>query len=220
MVRHAFAPGARGDDAGEVPRVHRAAEVRRPDAEGLAKEDVYKGFDSWVAKLDTLVHELYHIDPHDSGIRKSVRGDGRPAAVTHTPQFFRDVATMTQQSLDSKPDATIYDFLRHDFAELVRRHGTIVGTTFRSYPSFPQRYRMRLAEQPRAPRVPQVVPMCDRNTRPCTPRTTSNCGRSRRSRRAASWPASPITRAPAESSRGRGLSLAAHRKPRASLPGA
>lgn len=128
---------------------------------GSHKEDVYKGSDSWVAKLDTLVHELYHIDPQDSGIRKSVRGDGRPAAVTHTPQFFRDVAAMTQQYLESKPDLATFDFLRHDFAELVRRHGAIVGTTFRSYPSFPQRYRLRLAEQPRTPRVPQVVPMYD-----------------------------------------------------------
>jgi len=128
---------------------------------GSHKEDVYKGFEGWVAKLDTLVHELYHIDPHDSGIRKSVRGDGRPAAVTHTPQFFRDVAAMTQQYLDSKPDVATFDFLRHDFAELVRRHGAIVGTTFRSYPSFPQRYRLRLTEQPRAPRVSQVVPMYD-----------------------------------------------------------
>jgi hypothetical protein len=128
---------------------------------GSRKEDVYRGLDSWVAKLDTLVHELYHIDPHDSGIRKSVRGDGRPAAVTHTPQFFRDVATMTQQYLDSKPDLAVYDFLRHDFGELARRHGTIVATTFRSYPSFPQRYRLRLADQPRSPRVPHVVPMFD-----------------------------------------------------------
>ena len=128
---------------------------------GSRKEDVYKGYESWVAKLDTIVHELYHIDPADTGIRKSVRGDGRPAAVTHTAQFFRDVANMAQAYLRSRPDPAVFDFLRHDFAGLTEKYGTIVGTTFRSYPSFPQRYRLRLAEQPRAPRVPHVVPMDD-----------------------------------------------------------
>ncbi len=128
---------------------------------GSRKEDVYKGYDSWVAKLDTIVHELYHIDPADAGIRKSVRGDGRPAEVTHTAQFFRDVANMAQEYLQSRPDPAVYEFLRRDFADLSQRHGTIVGTTFRTYPSFPQRYRMRLTDQPRAPRAPQVVPMGD-----------------------------------------------------------
>jgi hypothetical protein len=128
---------------------------------GSRKEDVYKGHDSWVSKLDTIVHELYHIDPEDVGIRQSVRGDGRPAAVTHTPQFFRDVTSAVQQYLNSRPDPAVFDFLRHDFADLLRCHGTVVGTAFRSYPSFPQRYRLRLADQPRAPRVPNVVPLVD-----------------------------------------------------------
>jgi hypothetical protein len=128
---------------------------------GSHKEDVYPGYDSWVAKLDTIVHELYHIDPHDSGIRKGVRNDGRPAAVTHTPQFFRDVAAMAREYLATKPDPDIYDFLRHDFADLTRRYGTVAATTFRAYPSFPQRYRHRIPEQPRAPRASHVVPMQD-----------------------------------------------------------
>ncbi len=128
---------------------------------GTRKEDVYKGLDPWVAKLDTIVHELYHVDPAESGIRKSVRNDGRPAAVTHTPQFFRDVAEMVRVYLASKPEPDVTDFLRYDFAELQRKFGPVVGTTFRSYPSFPQRYRLRLAEQPRAPKVPHVVPMGD-----------------------------------------------------------
>ena len=32
--------------------------------------------DAWIAKLDTVVHELYHIDPEHKGIRKIERGDG------------------------------------------------------------------------------------------------------------------------------------------------
>jgi len=32
------------------------------------------------------------------------------------------------------------DLLRHDFSDLTTRHGGVVATTFRNFPSFPQRY--------------------------------------------------------------------------------
>ena len=54
---------------------------------------------------------------------------------------------MVQTYLDSKPDPKVYDFRRHDFATLESRHGGIVGTSFRTFPSFPQRYIERLAQQ-------------------------------------------------------------------------
>ena len=41
----------------------------------------------------------------------------------------------------------MYEFLRHDFEALERRHGGVVGTSFRTFPSFPQRYIERLATQ-------------------------------------------------------------------------
>jgi hypothetical protein len=126
---------------------------------GSRKEDLYEGCENWVAKIDTIVHELYHIDPRDSGIRRSVHGDGRPASVTHTAQFFRDVAAMVRQYLDSHPDPKTYDFLRYGFSTLVHQHGAVVATTFRTYPSFPQRYRETLGEQPRLPRAANVVPL-------------------------------------------------------------
>ncbi len=128
---------------------------------GSQKEDLYPGGDDWLAKLDTIVHELFHVDPHRTGIRKSLRGDGRPAAVTHTPQFFADVAMMVHEYLDSRPDPKVYEFLRQDFDTLARRLGGVVATTFRTYPSFPQRYRERLAEQPRGPKVPHIVPLSE-----------------------------------------------------------
>ena len=124
---------------------------------GSRKEDVYQGCENWVAKIDTIIHELYHIDPRDSGIRKSVHCDGRPAAVTHPAQFFRDVAAMVHQYLDSRPEPDTYDFLRHGFSTLAHQHGGVVATTFRTYPSFPQRYRETLGEQPRLPRAAHVV---------------------------------------------------------------
>jgi hypothetical protein len=129
---------------------------------GTRKAELYPHGPDWMAKLDTIVHELYHVDPHEGGIRKSVTADGRPSALTHTPQFFRDVARMVHEYVASKPDPAVYEFLSLNFEALQRRHGGITGTTFRGYPAFPQRFRERLAEQPRAPRVSQVVPVPDR----------------------------------------------------------
>ena len=44
------------------------------------KERFYSGADAWIAKLDTVVHELYHIDPQQNGIRRIERSDGTYAA--------------------------------------------------------------------------------------------------------------------------------------------
>ena len=44
------------------------------------------------------------------------------------------------------PIPAVYDFLRDDFAALDARYGGVVGTSFRTFPSFPQRYIERLAD--------------------------------------------------------------------------
>lgn len=111
------------------------------------KQRVYPGAEPWVAKLDTIVHELYHIDPTHVGIRRLPRSDGGASHRTHSPGFFRAVARMVRQYLDSNPDPEIIEFLRHDFSELTRRHGRVVGTTFRSFPSYPQRYIEAVADE-------------------------------------------------------------------------
>jgi hypothetical protein len=108
----------------------------------------YPGAEPWMAKLDTVVHELYHIDPDYMGIRRLERADGTYSASCHSTRFFEQVADMVQVYLDSRPDPAVYDFLRHDFQALERRHKGIVGTSFRMFPSFPQRYMERLAAQP------------------------------------------------------------------------
>jgi hypothetical protein len=107
----------------------------------------YPGAESWVAKLDTVVHELYHIDPQLAGIRRIEKEDGTYSANCHGHQFFEQVADMVHEYLASKPSPEVYDFLRHDFASLTASHGGVVGTSFRTFPSFPQRYIERLAEQ-------------------------------------------------------------------------
>jgi len=107
----------------------------------------YQNAEPWMAKLDTVVHELYHIDPDYTGIRRIEREDGTYAANCHSTRFFEQVSGMVQTYLDSRPDPKVYDFLRHDLTSLEKRHGGVVGTSFRTFPSFPQRYIERLAQQ-------------------------------------------------------------------------
>jgi len=103
------------------------------------KAELYDGLDPWVAKLDTIIHELYHIDPLATGIRQFA-ADGLRNARTHAPEFYDNVATMTREYLESRPDPSLIEFLKHDFGTLQERYGSVVGTTFRNFPSFPQRY--------------------------------------------------------------------------------
>ena len=103
---------------------------------------------AWMGKLDTVVHELFHIDPNHSGIRRLDRGDGTYSTHCHSPRFFEQVAEMVSEYLDTHPDPSAYDFLGCDFDTLESRFGGVVGTSFRSYPSYPQRFIERLLTQP------------------------------------------------------------------------
>ena len=120
-----------------------------------AKHHRYDGA-QWLAKLDTIIHELYHIDPDDLGIR--VVNHREHTARCHSPEFFDFVAGLARQYLDSGPDPVTYEFLTHDFESLVERHGSVVATTFRRYPSYPQRYHDRLEVQPDSGGV-TIVPL-------------------------------------------------------------
>jgi hypothetical protein len=104
------------------------------------KADLYSEVEPWVAKLDTIVHELYHIDPAAGGIRQFAHADGTRAMRTHAPQFYEDVAAMTRGYLATRPAAELTEFLRWDFPELQERYGGVTATTFSNFPSFPQRY--------------------------------------------------------------------------------
>lgn len=108
------------------------------------KAEFYPGAPCWVGKLDTIVHELYHIDPDASGLRRVMSADGTESDRAHGPHFYRDVARMVKAYLASGPDPLLIDFLQHDFDALDSRFGGIVATTFRNFPSFPQRYIEKL----------------------------------------------------------------------------
>jgi hypothetical protein len=122
------------------------------------KGDLYPGGEPWLAKLDTIVHELYHIDPAATGIRAIQSADGSRSHRSHGPMFYEDVADMVQEYLASNPDPALYEFLRYDFAGLTERFGGVGGTTFKNFPSFPQRY-MEAVDLPASdPRV-RVEPL-------------------------------------------------------------
>jgi len=113
------------------------------------KERFYRAVDEpWMAKLDTVVHELFHIDPDHNGIRRIDRADGSHSSHCHSPRFFEQVAEMVQTYLATRPNPAVYDFLVDDFSTLERKFGGVVGTTFRTFPSYPQRFIERLAVQP------------------------------------------------------------------------
>jgi hypothetical protein len=115
------------------------------------KQVHYAGEPNWIAKLDTIIHELYHIDPDRPGIRRMERADGTESANCHGDRFFEDVVEMVRHYLDSKPNPEVYDFLQYSFTELTEKFGGVVGTTFRAFPSYPQRYTERVEPQPPAP---------------------------------------------------------------------
>jgi hypothetical protein len=122
------------------------------------KADLYPGREPWLAKLDTIVHELYHIDPLATGIRSLNRADGTRATRTHGATFYEDVAEMVQDYLAGDPEPALYEFLRYDFEELTNRYGSVVGTTFSNFPSFPQRY-MKPVDLPSADPCLRVEPL-------------------------------------------------------------
>jgi hypothetical protein len=118
------------------------------------KADLYPAdAPDWLAKLDTVIHELYHIDPDAAGIRRLIRADGSDSPHSHGPEFYEEVAEMVQAYVASDADSGLYDFLQYDFNMLTTRFGGVVSTTFRNFPSFPQRY-MEAIEMPIDPNVP------------------------------------------------------------------
>jgi predicted metallopeptidase len=77
-------------------------------------------------KLTTVFHELYHISPaFDGDIR---RHEGRCYAHTSSKENYdREMLALAREYMQSGPDATIVDFLRLTFSQLLHRHSSITG---------------------------------------------------------------------------------------------
>jgi hypothetical protein len=113
------------------------------------KRSLYpQGTADWVAKIDTVIHELYHIDPDQNCLRRFTRPDGTLSEALHHATYFEEVADMVQQYLATNPDVELLDFLKYDFDALRARYGGVAGVTFRSFPSYPRRYREPVAGHP------------------------------------------------------------------------
>jgi len=82
------------------------------------------------AKLETIVHELWHISPRfDGDIR---RFGGRCYAHTgRQRRYDAQASALARTWLSLGPPEPLYEFLRHDFQELVRRHGRVFGQRYR-----------------------------------------------------------------------------------------
>jgi hypothetical protein len=90
-------------------------------------------------KFVTLFHELYHISPAFEGDLR--RHDGRYALHSHSKRIYdAHMAGMAREYLASRPDPALYSFLRVSFAQLVHRHGSVIGIV--------------------VPR-PRLIPVCD-----------------------------------------------------------
>ena len=53
-----------------------------------------------------------------------------------------------QEYLASDPTPALLEFLKYDFDGLRARYGAVAGATFRSFPSYPRRYREVVEGQP------------------------------------------------------------------------
>lgn len=77
-------------------------------------------------KFVTLFHELYHISPDFEGDLR--RHKGRYALHSHSKhEYDVHMAALARAYLQSKPDRSLYSFLRLNFAQLQHRHGSVVA---------------------------------------------------------------------------------------------
>jgi len=77
-------------------------------------------------KLITLFHELYHVSPAFDGDLR--RHKGRYAIHSHSQRDYDEhMSHLARAYLAGNPDPALLAFLRLDFAQLLARHGSVVG---------------------------------------------------------------------------------------------
>jgi predicted metallopeptidase len=77
-------------------------------------------------KFVTLFHELQHIGPAFDGDLR--RHEGRYAYHSHCQREYNiQVAHIAREYLQTKPDPSLFSFLRMTFAQLQARHGSVRG---------------------------------------------------------------------------------------------
>lgn len=81
-------------------------------------------------KLITVCHELWHVGPRFDGDLR--RHDGRCYAHGGSREAYDDsMRALARKWLSSQPPRELWEFLEHDFAALVARHGQVIGLRIR-----------------------------------------------------------------------------------------
>lgn len=77
-------------------------------------------------KFITLFHELYHISPNFDGDLR--HHEGRCSLHTHSKRLYdAHMAHLARVYLSNGATRALHDFLRLNFAQLLHRHGSVVG---------------------------------------------------------------------------------------------
>ncbi|MCA9035883.1 MAG: hypothetical protein KDA91_12185 [Planctomycetaceae bacterium] len=81
---------------------------------------------SFDEKIITVFHELYHISPLFDGDIRRFKG----ACYMHSGSqkaYDKQMAVFAKEYLASRPDRSLYTFLNHDFINLQKSFGAVVG---------------------------------------------------------------------------------------------
>ena len=77
-------------------------------------------------KFVTLFHELFHISPEFEGDLR--RHEGRYDLHSHSKKMYdQHMAELARKYLSNGAERSLHSFLRLNFAQLVQRHGSVVG---------------------------------------------------------------------------------------------
>jgi hypothetical protein len=81
---------------------------------------------SFSEKFVTILHELYHISPlFDGDIR---RFHGRYHVHSASQQEYDgQMDVFAREYLSSRPPVELYDFLKSDFRQILKQHGSVIG---------------------------------------------------------------------------------------------
>ena len=80
-------------------------------------------------KLETIIHELYHISPDFNGDLRRFKGRCF-AHGSSQKRYDTVVRNFVEKWLKQDPPPEIWDFLYHDYKELVARFGGVHGTRY------------------------------------------------------------------------------------------
>lgn len=77
-------------------------------------------------KLDTIVHELYHVNPLFNGDLR--RFAGRRFAHGSKKRYDQNVNRLVQYWLKNDPPSGLWEFLQYNYRDLTAKYGRVSGT--------------------------------------------------------------------------------------------